>query len=211
MIYIIPLTIISWILSIIGLKHLRASRPLAFHALCILIPSTIASIGFLTLPPPMQQSTLPPLDQEILDEGATNNWNSSEQALRDQLVKAPDDINLLTELAGNLIAQEKFDEAITLLENALEKQMHDDLSLQLSTAYFAKGLLHAEKKNYDTALSLLRQAHAKAPSNAPFLPDILHFVKIIENQKSPPIEQTEEISHDIAIEEQTVLEITPPE
>ncbi len=173
---------------------MRTSYPLGFHALCILIPSAIAGTGFLILPPPPQTSTLPPLDQEILDEGISNNWQSYEQDLREKLSHAPNDIDLLTELAGNLIAQEKFDEAIILLNSAIEKQPHDDLSLQLTTAYFAKGLLHAEQKNYDTALELLHQAQSVAPPNTPFLPDIMHFIKIIENQKNPPEETISEES-----------------
>ena len=93
----------------------------------------------------------------------------------------PEDKEKLMYLAGVQIAQGKFGEAISYLENALVTWEEDrDLKLQLSAAHFAHGLLLIEKNMKQDALQSLYDARRTAPDKAPFLADLIMFTQELE-------------------------------
>jgi tetratricopeptide (TPR) repeat protein len=87
------------------------------------------------------------------------------------------------EKAGIHIQRGHFDEAIALLTPHHEKEQdNNDIALQLATAYFARGLLHAENDKKNEALQDLNAARSITPPDAPYLDDIQHFIEIIEKK-----------------------------
>lgn len=87
------------------------------------------------------------------------------------------------EQAGILIESEQFDAAIALLAPLRQKEPENrDIALQLAAAHFARGLLHAERKEDAAALQDLRTAQTIAPPEAPYAADIERFIKIIEKK-----------------------------
>ncbi len=93
------------------------------------------------------------------------------------------DIDIISRLAALYMAEDELDKAITLLENT--DQSGKDIKLQLATAYFAKGLLYAERKQKDKALKLLQKAYSQAPKDAPFLSDIMMFMDRVRAMGDP--------------------------
>lgn len=126
----------------------------------------------------------------------------------------PEDKEAIMYLAGVQIAQTKFGEAISYLENALVKWEDDpDLKLQLSAAYFANGLLLVEKDLKQDSLQSLYDARRLAPEKAPFLPDLKMFIQELEkmngiepSEPEPELEAEAIIPEEEMIEEDTVEE-----
>ena len=162
--------------TLILLAPIMHSRPKTCYALIFLIPSiSLATHLFINATAPYALIDLE--KREIKNEA------NEEETLRQNLEKDPNDHSALTQLGGLLTKQERYDEAIAILTEGWRKNDHKDIKLQLAAAYFAKGLLFAEKEDYSTALYLLRVAKTKAPTDAPFYDDIQIFIdEVIEKR-----------------------------
>lgn len=96
------------------------------------------------------------------------------------LKNAPNNKDIILKLAGLHVAIEEYDKAISIIKGYDGYNDEHDLLLMLSTAYFSKGLLMAERKEYDSAMHYLHLAVTFAPSDAPFTDDIHYFIKKVE-------------------------------
>lgn len=204
----------AWLLALFLFHKLYKTKPVVFHTYSILFPCTIAALYMAFMrqaPPPSQDYAQLPLEQSIATEPTdTKNWADAERALRNNLLDDPHDIDLIKDLSGNLIAQEKFTEAAELLNKELNHQAHEELQLQLTVALFAHGLYMAEHKNYDKALTLLHRAKNNAPQSAPFLADIDVFLGVIKKEidKSAQNEPDREIKE---VDSDTQTDATAPD
>jgi len=105
------------------------------------------------------------------------------EAMEQRVANNPKDMDAVLILVGYYMSRENYDATIALLvEKTALFPNNNDVFLQLSTAYFAKGLLRAENALYTEALELLETALEIAPSEAPFLPDLKHFIRMIEKE-----------------------------
>ena len=152
----------------IAMTHKRSC-----YALMLIIPLFSLVIYMLTGSPAL--SSKPASTQHISSI-------KEEQHLLEMLNHDKSNIELTSQLAGIYIANDKLDKAIELLSRALiDDADNKDLQLQRATAYFAKGLRHAERNQKKQALKLLRKAYETSPKDAPFLPDIMHFIDKVKS------------------------------
>ncbi len=129
---------------------------------------------YLTKPPtaaePLQAPAYTPATQEDVE------------ALSKTLEAAPDDLGSVIAMAEAYMSRDEYDEAITMLKSKEQNFPQGELTVQIAKAYFAKGLLFAEQGRFDEALKTLRTAREVSPESAPFLPDLDHFIRMIENR-----------------------------
>jgi|GEM_PF-2421114 len=104
--------------------------------------------------------------------------------LANKVEESPDDLESVVYLANAYMNREEYDIAISLLKSKEKLFPAEDIKVQLTTAYFAKGLLFAEQGNFKAALTDLKTAQKIAPEGTTFLPDLKHFIMIIEKQIS---------------------------
>ncbi len=158
---IIIFAVISAVLTLFLIAPISVTRKKTCYALMVLIP-TISLASYVYLFPPAE--LLPRVNKE--------------QVLSKQLAKSPDDIEIMAQLAALYISEDRLEKAIKLLEARAND--NDNLKLQLSTAYFAKGLRYAENGQKEQALGDLQTASSIAPKDAPFLPDIDYFINKVK-------------------------------
>ncbi|MCB1782355.1 MAG: hypothetical protein KDI13_00015 [Alphaproteobacteria bacterium] len=85
--------------------------------------------------------------------------------------------------AGIYIQKGAYEDAIALLSPLHEKEPENaDISLQLATAYFVRGLFHAEQHDNKEALADMQKAQSIAPPDAPWRDDLSRFIAIIEKK-----------------------------
>ncbi len=184
----------AWLIALILFHKLYKTKPVVFHAYSILLPCTIAGLFIAFVQKDLPQVQVPPnvVDQvEYTQVEDVKNWTDAEKELRNNLIDSPHDIDLIKDLSGNLIAQEKFTQAANLLRKELKNSDNEDLKLQLSVAQFAHGLYLAEHKKYDKAITLLDNAKKDAPLTTPFLADIDAFIDIIQKEQVKTKSNTE--------------------
>ena len=171
--------VLSGIATLFLIAPIMQTRPRTGYFLMVFIPATSLLILFMITPIDLSP---PPLADSYAQE---------EKSLKENLVQKPDNATIILDLAGLYIAQEKFDQAISLLRDAQRKAPdNDDYALQLAAAHFAKGLLYAENGEYEQGLKSLYYALAEAPENAPFLPDIEHFIDQLEKKVAGELRMT---------------------
>ena len=177
--------VISGIATLYLIAPMMQNRPRTCYVLIIFIP-VISLLGLLMIsqPPPTDLKPAPLID----------NYAEEAKALKEKLIQKPNDPTIILDLAGVYISQERYTDAITLLRQAQKKSPNnEDFSLQLAVAHFARGLLYAENGNYDAGLKSLLYAVAEAPEDAPFLPDIEHFIAQLEKK----ISETDDTNNDV--------------
>lgn len=114
------------------------------------------------------------------------NYAKKEQDLKKELEAKPDDERLIYELAGSLMDQTKYDEAIAVLENALKKNPKSEALIEKrAVAYFAHGLFLAENGKYKQALDALKKAKVVTPPTLSFSSHIDLFIKNLEAKLNP--------------------------
>ncbi len=178
--------IIAGIATLYVTAPIREQHPKSVYFLTLFIPA--CSLGLLLmvsrdLPMPFAYTATKKEDPYI----------KQAQNINDQLAVRPNDPNLILELAGLQISTERFDAAITLLNDAMSKDpMNRDFALNLATAHMAKGLLFAEQGQHERAVKSLLYASAVAPEDAPFLPDIEVFIEKIEGMQAEKEKSLEE-------------------
>lgn len=175
--------IIAGIATIYLTAPLMQDKPRTCYIVMFFIPAvSLAVFMMLVAKPALHSSPAPVIDV----------YEQEEIALKKKLDQYPDDATTVLDLAGTYIAQEKYTDAITLLRDAQRKDpRNDDFALQIATAHFARGLLYAENGNYEIGLKSLLYAVAEAPENAPFLPDIEHFISELEKKIEESAEDVE--------------------
>ena len=166
--------IIAGIATLYVTAPLMRTKPQTCYILMFFIPAVSLGVFMMLVTKPSLHSPPAP----VIDV-----YEQEEIALKKKLDQYPDDATTVLDLAGTYIAQEKYSDAIALLRDAQRKDpRNDDFALQLATAHFARGLLYAENGNYEIGLKSLLYAVAEAPENAPFLPDIEHFIGELEKK-----------------------------
>ncbi len=166
--------IIAGIATLYVSAPLMRTKPQTCYILMFFIPAVSLTTFMVFMPSAPQYAPSAP----VIDV-----YEQEEIALKKKLDQYPNDATTVLDLAGTYIAQEKYSDAIALLRDAQRKDpRNDDFALQLATAHFARGLLYAENGNYELGLKSLLYAVAEAPENAPFLPDIEHFIGELEKK-----------------------------
>ncbi len=165
MIPAILIMIAGAVCTLILIAPIAATHKKTCYALIIIIPVLLLSSYIAIFSPDflLQRSDIEQLEIVKVRKTLDSDKNNPDIAVK---------------LAGLYISTEKFDDAITLLENF--EQDDENIRLQLATAYFAKGLLHAENGQKAQALKALRKAHNVAPEDAGFLGDIVIFIDKVE-------------------------------
>ncbi len=118
--------------------------------------------------------------QEITEPSTVNNGKklkTEELEILKKLESNAGNIKLTLDLADIYMAQDHLDKALDLIKNINNKhQNNKDINLKLGKAYFAKGLLYAENKEYEKALTYLQKALKISPKDAYFWSDIKYFI-----------------------------------
>ncbi|MCK5385128.1 MAG: hypothetical protein KAJ29_06075 [Alphaproteobacteria bacterium] len=154
-------------------------------AVMFLMPMASCAIYiFLTAPrynPPAVARPSQVLEQTINKEEHAMTLAPEDIAALEKIVEEnPDDIDSVFVLTNAYMSLERYDSAISLLKSR-QMRFHDKKLVTLLTiAHFAKGLLLAEQGKFKQALSSLRDARKIAPEDAPFLPDLDHFIARVE-------------------------------
>ncbi len=153
MITLIICAIISGIVTLYIITPIMQSRPAHAYFLMVFIPAI--SLGILYTLRPLAFADLPIYKQISPDIKYANEM----EQLRQKLDIDPENAKAILDMAGAYISRELYDEAIKLLKDATAaRPENNDFTLQLATAYFAKGLKQAEGKNYDIAIKNLYRA-----------------------------------------------------
>ena len=177
--------IIAGIATLYLIAPIRDKHPKSAYFLTLAIPA--CSLGILL----MVSRDLPLPYTSVAIEQEDPYYNQA-RAIRAKLSQRPDTPELILELSGLQISTERYDEAIDLLSDAHGKApLNQDFALQLATAHMAKGLLYAEKGQFDQAVKSLLQASVIAPEDAPFTPDIEVFIEQIEKMQAEKEKQAQ--------------------
>lgn len=167
---IIMAAVVGGAISLIIVSKIISSRPKLAYGLMVLIPAIFMVCAYFAVV----------TFSAIQDKADVARASASDDVaiLQIQLKENPDDLTLVSALSGTLIAEERYDEAIALIEGRPRSDMGDErLKMQYGTAFFAKGLMAAENRQYEDALALMRRAQDVAPKDAPFRDDLDLFMK----------------------------------
>lgn len=97
-----------------------------------------------------------------------------------------DDLSRLLSRADLYMEREEYDKAMALIESELPNfeahEKREDLIIKRATVSFAKGLLYAEQGAFEKAHETLKDTLEITPPDAPFLPDLRHFISITRQQ-----------------------------
>lgn len=175
---IIMAAVVGGVVSLFIVSKILSSRPKLAYGLMILIPAMFMACAYFAV------MTFSAFEQkaDMARDAAYNEvvQNNDVAFLQAQLKANPDDLTLVSALSGTLIAEERYDEAIALIEGRPLSDMADErLQTQYGTAYFAKGLMAAENKQYEDALKLLQRAQDVTPEGVPFMEGLDLFIELI--------------------------------
>ncbi len=173
---VIMAAVVGGVVSLFIVSKILSSRPKLAYGLMILIPAMFMACAYFAV------MTFSAFEQkaDMAREAAYNEvvQNNDVAFLQAQLKANPDDLTLVSALSGTLIAEERYDDAIALIEGRPLSDMADErLQTQYGTAYFAKGLMAAENKQYEDALTLMQRAQDVTPEGVPFKGDLDLFMK----------------------------------
>lgn len=183
---LILITIIGGLIGIILAMLMRKKYPKGAYAALIAAPVLAAAGGFIALDPALTPRATPLPQRSAQDApppmATTPKAMAKEEAqLREALAENPANSYAILQLGGLYIAQERYHDAIVLLTKAHDQHPDDrDIALQLSTAYFTRGLRAAEYGEYDKAARSLKLAQTITPDDSPFKDDIPIFLQKIE-------------------------------
>lgn len=163
----------------ISARYLRKRMGLGMAIMFFVPVITCAAYIYFSAPHPALPEKL---EVTQIENGASPASAEELAALQKALADNPDEMEGVLALADAYMAREDYDAAIALLEGRQADFPGEALRVHLTTAYFAKGLLFAEQGRFEDALAALRIAREKAPREAPFLPDLEHFITLIEKQ-----------------------------
>lgn len=167
---IIMAAVVGGAISLLIVSKIISSRPKLAYGLMILIPAVFMICAYFAV------TTFSAIQDKA--DVARANVSDDVTVFKVQLKADPDNLRLVSALSGTLIAEERYDEAIALIEGRSRSDMGDErLKMQYGTAFFAKGLMAAENKQYEDALRLMQRAQEVAPEDAPFKDDLDLFMK----------------------------------
>ncbi|MDH5722688.1 MAG: hypothetical protein OEY94_05135 [Alphaproteobacteria bacterium] len=172
--------------TMVLIAPIAMSKKFVSYLIIFLVPAFSLSLYMIKGAPgmPSQPALYDTNDERIAMRGIVKDEMNALKTLYEN----PEDKRNLMVLAGIQVAQGKFGEAISYLENALMKWEDDqDLKLQLGAAHFAQGLLLIEQNMREDALQSFYNARRITPKEAPFLPDLIMFTQELEKMSGVEI------------------------